>query len=583
MCSLPHCEDPPMAKQAAPARPVGSDPRQSLRCAIYTRKSSEEGLDQDFNSLDAQREACAAYIVSQRHEGWTLVPDLYDDGGISGGHMNRPGLLQLLDDVKSGKVDVIVVYKVDRLTRSLSDFAKIVDILDGAGASFVSVTQSFNTTSSMGRLTLNVLLSFAQFEREVTGERIRDKFAASKMRGMWMGGTVPFGYEVKDRKLVVDPDRAGILRRIMERYVEIGSVPELAKALAADGVRTRQRIMKSGRLYGGVPFGKGALYGILSNRIFLGEIVHKGVWYPGEHEAIVDKDLFDRVQHMLASNRVAHRTKSHACDPSLLAGMIRDGQGRRMSPRSCRKGDLKYRYYVSVEDRVADQSTAARTMRVAAGEAETAVTQGVTALFNNPAALVKMLVGDAADAEAVQAIQQQAGTLANALPSMVPSELRQLLQAMDMRVVIDGQSISASFDRAHLMERLGIAGIEANGTERCDLAVPQILNRCGHEMRLAISPSGSDAPAYRDGSLVTLIVKAHQARDHLLGADSPASPIVAMGHKHLARMARLAYLAPDIIKAILEGRQPKSLTSRALLRVTDLPLGWADQRKLLGF
>ena len=245
-----------MARQAAPTRTPGYEARSSLRCAIYTRKSSEEGLDQEFNSLDAQREACAAYIVSQRHEGWTHVPDSYDDGGISGGHMNRPGLIQLLEDVKAGKVDVIIVYKVDRLTRSLSDFAKIVDILDGAGASFVSVTQSFNTTSSMGRLTLNVLLSFAQFEREVTGERIRDKFAASKMKGLWMGGTVPFGYEVKDRKLIVDPDRALILRNIFERYLEIGSVPELVGVLAEAGVRTRHRIMKSGQHYGGVPFGK---------------------------------------------------------------------------------------------------------------------------------------------------------------------------------------------------------------------------------------------------------------------------------------------------------------------------------------
>ena len=572
-----------MARQGAPARSVGSDARQSVRCAIYTRKSSEEGLDQEFNSLDAQREACAAYIVSQRHEGWSSVPEMYDDGGISGGHMNRPGLIQLLDDVKSGKVDVIVVYKVDRLTRSLSDFAKIVDILDGAGASFVSITQSFNTTTSMGRLTLNVLLSFAQFEREVTGERIRDKFAASKIKGIWMGGTVPFGYEVKDRKLIADPARAGILRRIMERYIEIGTVPHLAKVLAEDGVRTRKRVMRDGRPYGGVPFGKGALYGILTNRIYLGEIAHKGVWYPGEHEAIVEKDLFDQVQCLLANNRVTHRTKSNARDPSLLAGMIRDGQDRRMSPRSCRKGDLKYRYYISVDEPSADQSTAARTTRVAAGEAEAAVTQGVSALLNNPAALVTTLVGETADASAVQTIQQQAGAMADALPKMAPSELRQLLQAMDVRVVIDGLSISASFGRAYLVERLGISGVKSSGVERCNLTVPQMLNRCGIEMRLAIEPNGSDAPSYRDGNLVTLIVKAHQARDQLSSKGSPTSSIAMMGHKHLARMARLAFLAPDITKAILEGRQPRSLTSRTLLRVTDLPLRWADQRKLLGF
>ncbi len=569
-----------MARQSAPTRTPGSEARSSLRCAIYTRKSSEEGLDQEFNSLDAQREACAAYVVSQRHEGWTLVPDSYDDGGISGGHMNRPGLIQLLENVKAGKVDVIIVYKVDRLTRSLSDFAKIVDILDGAGASFVSVTQSFNTTSSMGRLTLNVLLSFAQFEREVTGERIRDKFAASKMKGLWMGGTVPFGYEVKDRKLVVDPDRALILRSIFERYLAIGSVPELVSVLADAGVRTRARIMKSGQHYGGVPFGKGALYGILSNRIYVGEISHKGVWYPGEHDAIVDKDLFDQVQHLLANNRVTHRTKSNARDPSLLAGMIRDGEDRRMSPRSCRKGDLKYRYYISVDDPRLGQPASPRTTRVAAGEADSAITQSITKLFNEPAALVTMLAADASEA---QTIQKQARALAASLPAMVPSELRQFLQATDLRVVIDGLAISANLDRAQLAQQLGVTLSDEHGSERLTLPVPQILNRCGNEMRLAIAPKGTDAPSYRDGSLVTLIVKAHQARDHLKGNDAPASSTATMGRKHLVRMARLAYLAPDIIKAILEGRQPKSLTARTLLRITDLPLGWADQRTLLGF
>lgn len=572
-----------MARQSAPARTVASDMRQSIRCAIYTRKSSEEGLDQDFNSLDAQREACAAYIVSQRHEGWTLIPDVYDDGGISGGHMNRPGLLQLLDDVKSGKVDVIVVYKVDRLTRSLSDFAKIVDILDGAGASFVSITQSFNTTTSMGRLTLNVLLSFAQFEREVTGERIRDKIAASKMKGIWMGGAVPLGYEVKDRKLIVELEGAELVRTIMQRYVETGSVPRLINILAADGVRTRERTLKDGRPYGGVHFGRGVLYAMLTNRIYLGETAHKGVWYPGEHEAIVDQQLFDQVQEMLARNRLAHRTRSNARDPSLLAGMIRDTAGRRMSPRNNRKGDLKFRYYVSVDDAPTDPHAPTRTTRLAAGEAEAAVIQGVMALFTNPAALVKLLVNDAADGATVHSIQAKANELAAALPSMVPSALRHLLQSIGLKVAIDGQATSATFSRAGLSERFGIACVAANGEARCSLAVPQLLKRCGIEIRLAIPPDGSDAPTQRDGNLVTLIVKAHQARDQLLGIGAPTSTVVAMGAQHVNRMARLAFLAPDIIKAILEGRQPKTLTARSLLRVSDLPLAWTDQRKLLGF
>ena len=572
-----------MARQGAPTRPVGSYPRQSVRCAIYTRKSSEEGLDQEFNSLDAQREACAAYVVSQRHEGWTLVQDMYDDGGISGGHMNRPGLLQLLEDVKSGNVDVIVVYKVDRLTRSLSDFAKIVDILDGAGASFVSVTQSFNTTTSMGRLTLNVLLSFAQFEREVTGERIRDKIAASKMKGLWMGGTVPLGYEVRDRKLIVDPIGADLVRTIMQAYIKLGSVPRLVNRLAADGIRTRQRILKDGRSYGGVPFGRGVLYDLLSNRLYLGETAHKGVWYPGEHQAIVDQQLFDQVQATLAMNRVAQRTRSNAKDPSLLAGMIRDAAGRRMSPRNTRKGDLKYRYYVSVDDAPTDPNAPVRTTRVAAGEAEAAVTQGLIALFNNPAALVAMVVGDTANALMAQTVQQQASELSGALPTMAPSQLRQLLHAIDLKVVIDGQTMAASLGRAQFAERLGIACIVEDHNRRCDLQVPQLLNRCGIETRLAIMPSGSGAPEHRDGNLVTLIVKAHQARDHLMGLGSPSSSIATMGQQHLSRMARLAFLAPDIIKAILEGRQPKALTARSLLRLSELPLAWNDQRKLLGF
>ena len=248
------------------------------RCAIYTRKSSEEGLEQAFNSLDAQREACAAYIVSQRHEGWTALPTVYDDGGISGGTLDRPALQRLLIDIAAGKVDLVVVYKVDRLTRSLGDFAKIVDVFDAQGVSFVSITQQFNTTTSMGRLTLNMLLSFAQFEREVTGERIRDKIAASKRKGMWMGGTVPFGYDIVDRKLVINAAEADTVRLIFQRYLEVGTVLDLQAALIAEGVRGKDR---SGAPGG--PLGRGALYTLLQNRLYRGETVHKDAVYPGEH------------------------------------------------------------------------------------------------------------------------------------------------------------------------------------------------------------------------------------------------------------------------------------------------------------
>jgi site-specific DNA recombinase len=280
----------------------------ALRCAVYTRKSSEEGLEQEFNSLHAQREACEAFINSQRHEGWSCLPQAYDDGGRSGGNLERPALQQVLADIRDGKVDVVVVYKIDRLTRSLADFAKIVEIFDAKGVSFVSVTQQFNTTTSMGRLTLNVLLSFAQFEREVTGERIRDKIAASKQKGMWMGGVPPLGYAVSDRKLIVVESEAETVRDIFRRYVALGSVRLLQQELEADGITGKSWISASGRSWGGQPLGRGSLYTMLKNQIYRGEIVHKDQTYPGEHAAIIDPALWDAVQARLADNAVERGT-----------------------------------------------------------------------------------------------------------------------------------------------------------------------------------------------------------------------------------------------------------------------------------
>ena len=281
-----------------------------VRCAIYTRKSSDEGLEKEFNSLDAQREACEAFIKSQKHAGWIAVPDLYDDGGLSGGTMERPALRRLLADIKAGKVQIVVVYKVDRLTRSLADFAKIVDIFDAQGASFVSVTQQFNTTTSMGRLTLNMLLSFAQFEREIAGERIRDKIAASKAKGMWMGGTVPLGYDVKDRKLVINPAEAETVRLIFQRYAELRSVKLLQAELDRCGLRSKRREGAKGLISGGAKFSRGILYLILQNHLYRGEIAHKGNIYPGQHEAIIEIGLWAVVQEKLAANRKARSLAS---------------------------------------------------------------------------------------------------------------------------------------------------------------------------------------------------------------------------------------------------------------------------------
>ena len=303
-----------------------------LRCAIYTRKSSEEGLDQDFNSLQAQREACEAYVLSQRHEGWQLVADPYDDGGYSGGSMERPGLERLLDDIGHGRIDIVVVYKVDRLPRSLADFARIVDQFDRKGVSFVSVTQSFNTTTSMGRLTLNVLLSFAQFEREVTAERIRDKIAASKKKGIWMGGNVPFGYRVLNRKLVIDEQEAVIARLIFDLYRSTLSTIATALQLKRRGIVTRCR-MRAGKVSGGIPFGRGGVAQMLKNRIYAGDIQHKGVWHRGEHPAIVDQALFEDVQTLLSQQRSGRGDRTTSSGPSLLlTGRIVDSNGNRMSP-----------------------------------------------------------------------------------------------------------------------------------------------------------------------------------------------------------------------------------------------------------
>jgi DNA invertase Pin-like site-specific DNA recombinase len=294
------------------------------RCAIYTRKSSEEGLEQAFNSLDAQREACEAYVRSQRHEGWALLPGRYDDGGHSGGTLERPALQRLLADIRASKIDLVLVYKVDRLTRSLADFAKIVEAFDAHGASFVSVTQQFNTATSMGRLTLNMLLSFAQFEREVAGERIRDKISASKRKGLWMGGTVPLGYDVRDRKLVVNEAEAEAVRHVFRSYLALGSVRLLQEQLAVDGVRSKA----------GQPLSRGALYTLLGNRLYRGEVAHKGAVHPGEHAAVIDHAFWDAVQARLAEQRAERRAGGGAGGPSLLAGLLHDGGGvaRQLEP-----------------------------------------------------------------------------------------------------------------------------------------------------------------------------------------------------------------------------------------------------------
>ena len=552
---------------------VEPDPKhREVRCAIYTRKSTEEGLEQDFNSLHAQREACEAYIASQRHEGWTLHPELYDDGGFSGGNMDRPGLAQLLTDIRAGNIHVVVVYKVDRLTRSLADFAKIVEIMDEAGASFVSVTQSFNTTTSMGRLTLNVLLSFAQFEREVTGERIRDKIAASKKKGMWMGGTVPFGYQVADRKLHIELKESKTVQHIFARYLELGSVPVLADELKDAGVRTRKRISRNGRPYGGAILGRGALYAMLQNRIYVGDIVHKGKAWPGQHDAIIDEDLFARVQDRLARNRVARKQGNHASAPSLLTGLVYDGLGRRMSPDHACKGKRRYRYYRSRQDN--DQERANPSWHVPAIDLEEIVVGRIGKLLLDQSEL-SAAIPNTTGSVLEQVFVEAAGWAAD-LDGAHPVR-RARMDALVDRVTIEQDQIELS---------VTIRADALDDTVVLDLQIPARVVSTGKQSRITIPPNYALSNRHADPSLIKLMAKAHGARLAVERRNEDVKKVAAAkgyDKDYFARLVRLGYLAPDITTAILDGRQPATLTRIRLARMSKLPLDWAEQRRLLGF
>ena len=557
-----------MARRAAQALPA----RTTSRCAIYTRKSTEEGLDQEFNSLDAQREACAAYILSQRHEGWTLLPDVYDDGGFSGGNMDRPGLRRLLAEVKARRVDIIVVYKVDRLTRSLADFAKIVEVLDATGASFVSITQAFNTTTSMGRLTLNVLLSFAQFEREVISERVRDKVAASKRKGMWMGGTVPLGYDVVARKLIPNEAEVETLRYIMRRYLELGTVTALRAVLKEEGIRSKQN-WANGKGRGGGPYGRGALYALLANRLYRGETHHKGEYFKGEHPAIVDEVLWDAVQKELAVNRVERRIRVNARDGSLLAGRISDGDGQPMQPSHACKGSVRYRYYCSAPGE--DRPTSSKVERIAAGDLEPLVIAALGVLLSDHPKLLGLI--ECGGSARARAIVEAAQISAIELPLMVQALQRQLVEDLDLQVRIEGEGVRASICIDGLARHLSAETGEISG-RRHELSVPTKVRRRSRELRIVV-PSG--APSLpRNGRLVMLLGRAALAREQLLTGTANDK---VLADRERRRVARFAFLAPDIVAAILEGRQPVSLAARQLARMPELPLDWAEQRRLLGF
>ena len=546
----------------------------TLTCAIYARKSSEEGLEQGFNSLDAQREACAAFILSQKALGWVALPAAYDDGGFSGGNADRPALQRLMADIAAKRVKVVVVYKVDRLTRSLADFAKMVELFDAHGVSFVSVTQQFNTTSSMGRLTLNVLLSFAQFEREVTGERIRDKIAASKRKGMWMGGMPPIGYEAKDRSLAIIETQAAQVREIYRLYLDLNCVRRLKAEVDRLGWLTAERVSRRLNGSGGRAFSRGHLYRILSNPIYSGKIAHKDQVFDGNHPAIVDAGVWAEVQARMSANQQGHRVRANAAQPSLLTGLVFDEGGGRLTPSHAQKGSLRYRYYVGGRLPEARRDGAPKTLRVPAQELEEAVVGAMVGFLNDESQVLRCL-------GTVDGIATQDGLRRAKL-------LAQELKGNSLRLAQCIERITVAADKIVVRVKMSELGLDdsLSEDEAALIEVPMQLKRCGQAVRLIVhaptTPSRSP-----DAKLITLLARAHDWFARLSsGSDEYVSTIAAedgVSPSYVTRVIYLAFLAPDIVQRIVRGNHSPDLGTDRLMRMVPLPLDWAEQRILFGF
>ena len=502
-----------------------------LRCAVYTRKSTEHGLELEFNSLDAQREACEAYIKSQASQGWKALPQRYDDPAYSGGNLDRPALKKLLADIEAGRIDVVVVYKIDRLTRSLADFAKLVEAFDARSISFVAVTQQFNTTTSMGRLTLNVLLSFAQFERELSSERVRDKIAASRRKGKWTGGTVPLGYEARDKKLVVNKTEAETVRTIFRLYIELKSFGRLVAELDRRGIVTKRRDTKVAKYNGGIPFTYGPLAYLLKNRVYIGEVHHGGKWFKGEHQAILDRQIFEQVQVLLKTN--AHGSKvKHFQSSALLQGKLYDDKGNLMGPSFSTKNGVRYRFYVSSALLRGRKAAAGSTSRVPAADIESAVLA------------------------ALEPHQGRDGSVANPV-----EKLERVVVAHD-----------------HLL--LTIAGTAHDDGPPQKIKIAWSI-KAKDSATVVERNDGSESA--NNESLIQSVVRAHgwmrSLHDGAYGSIEELAKANGLHPKVVRQALRLAFLSPDVTSTILEGRQPKGL---ALARIPKLlPLSWAEHRPLL--
>lgn len=539
------------------------------RCATYTRKSSEEGLEQDFNSLDAQREACEAYIRSQVGEGWKPVRARYDDGGVSGGTLDRPALTQLLADIDAQKIDTVVVYKVDRLTRSLTDFSKIVEVMDAHGVSFVSVTQQFNTTTSMGRLTLNMLLSFAQFEREVTGERIRDKIAASKRKGLWMGGLVPLGYEADGRTLKIVESEAKTVRTVFRLYLELGAVRPVKEEVDRLGLRSKIRDFGDGKIRGGRPLSRGHLYKMLNNPIYAGRIRHGDETHEGQHRPIVDIETWDAVRYRLEMQAPQRPARNTGVSLSPLRGKLFDEGGVPLGPTHAVKSGRRYRYYVSRAPTMGDQENAANRgtprWRLPAREIEQIVEKSVAELLSRPAELACVAREAAIDETKISVLTGRFRHW--------PEKPLDLVQ----RVELSEDALTIHIDLSGLVDEDGATG---------RLVIPMRIRRRGVETRLVLSDGETGSSDARvDPALVKAIVRARQWLEDLSSGRSQSLLRIAQAEgvsdRYVGALMPLAFLAPDIVATILAGTQPVELTTEALMKRCELPLAWSDQRALL--
>ena len=555
------------------------------RCAIYTRKSSEEGLEQEFNSLAAQREACEAFICSQRHEGWVLARNHYDDGGFSGGNLERPALQRLLDDIRAGRIDIVVVYKVDRLTRSLADFARLVELFDAQSVSFVSVTQQFNTTSSMGRLTLNVLLSFAQFEREVTGERIRDKIAASKKKGMWMGGNVPLGYDANERTLVINPAEAETVRRVFALYRELGCVRRVKEEADRLGLRTKCSTTANGTERSGKPFSRGHLYGLLANPIYTGRIAHKGRLYPGQHPALIDDEIWTAVQDQLAAHARDHRRRAKAAEPSLLAGLLVDAQGERLTPSHAVKKGRRYRYYVSAALITAGAKDDTPSWRLAAQEIEDCVIRILVDALISPAKLLERLGGTSIPSEQVRKMLGRAGRLAAALRGS-PAERAKIVRELVEQVIVDDKRIIIKVRRGALLGGdVPSDALDQPSASTIELTTAVDYRQRGVETKLLLPGLGQQSRELRcDPALIKAIARGRAWFEELATGRARSLQDLAnrdgITRRYIRRLVDVAFLSPELVEAILQGRQPVKLTATRLTEL-DLPLDWTEQHKLL--